>query len=459
MDNDRSKTNVTSNSTTSTLPSDSDSTNSDSEDKEVGPGQLKKVLISPSSLSIDYPTKRKGAAKEILRQDIQNLLSKRSELRPREREMSLRTRKLSIDVLDKLSRRLEVTKELEIATREDDDIHIREMKKNILSESSQLRCVLLEIESSKIFSGIIFSVILLNTALLMAQTFEVAEVRAGFYLNVLDSMFLAFYIIEMILKIFVWRKFYFHSGWNLLDFVIVMLSVFELVLPLMLESVGNFQAASIFRVLRIFRTIRALRALRVLRTIRFLKSLQIIINTLFQSIQSMGAIGTLMALFMYVFAVIGRGLYHEVNNEKFGDLGKSIFTLYQLLTLDDWFMIYKDTLKENKSYWHILIFLIVYIVVEYFIFLNLFVAVLVDNFQLTLEKSALEDHDNDFQDENLFYKEEEKEEEKHSRASTPRLLRNKTVEEIYPDFPPEMKIFITEIDQKFCSVYNTRSFL
>ncbi|XP_022258151.1 cation channel sperm-associated protein 1-like isoform X5 [Limulus polyphemus] len=355
MDNDRSKTNVTSNSTTSTLPSDSDSTNSDSEDKEVGPGQLKKVLISPSSLSIDYPTKRKGAAKEILRQDIQNLLSKRSELRPREREMSLRTRKLSIDVLDKLSRRLEVTKELEIATREDDDIHIREMKKNILSESSQLRCVLLEIESSKIFSGIIFSVILLNTALLMAQTFEVAEVRAGFYLNVLDSMFLAFYIIEMILKIFVWRKFYFHSGWNLLD----------------------------------------------------------------------------------VFAVIGRGLYHEVNNEKFGDLGKSIFTLYQLLTLDDWFMIYKDTLKENKSYWHILIFLIVYIVVEYFIFLNLFVAVLVDNFQLTLEKSALEDHDNDFQDENLFYKEEEKEEEKHSRASTPRLLRNKTVEEIYPDFPPE----------------------
>ncbi|XP_022258152.1 cation channel sperm-associated protein 1-like isoform X6 [Limulus polyphemus] len=351
MDNDRSKTNVTSNSTTSTLPSDSDSTNSDSEDKEVGPGQLKKVLISPSSLSIDYPTKRKGAAKEILRQDIQNLLSKRSELRPREREMSLRTRKLSIDVLDKLSRRLEVTKELEIATREDDDIHIREMKKNILSESSQLRCVLLEIESSKIFSGIIFSVILLNTALLMAQTFEVAEVRAGFYLNVLDSMFLAFYIIEMILKIFVWRKFYFHSGWNLL--------------------------------------------------------------------------------------VIGRGLYHEVNNEKFGDLGKSIFTLYQLLTLDDWFMIYKDTLKENKSYWHILIFLIVYIVVEYFIFLNLFVAVLVDNFQLTLEKSALEDHDNDFQDENLFYKEEEKEEEKHSRASTPRLLRNKTVEEIYPDFPPE----------------------
>ncbi|XP_022258153.1 cation channel sperm-associated protein 1-like isoform X7 [Limulus polyphemus] len=260
---------------------------------------------------------------------------------------------------------------------------------------------------------------------------------SGFYLNVLDSMFLAFYIIEMILKIFVWRKFYFHSGWNLLDFVIVMLSVFELVLPLMLESVGNFQAASIFRVLRIFRTIRALRALRVLRTIRFLKSLQIIINTLFQSIQSMGAIGTLMALFMYVFAVIGRGLYHEVNNEKFGDLGKSIFTLYQLLTLDDWFMIYKDTLKENKSYWHILIFLIVYIVVEYFIFLNLFVAVLVDNFQLTLEKSALEDHDNDFQDENLFYKEEEKEEEKHSRASTPRLLRNKTVEEIYPDFPPE----------------------
>lgn len=121
---------------------------------------------------------------------------------------------------------------------------------------------------------------------------------------------------------------------------------------------------------------------------RFLSNLQVIMITILQSIRSIGAIVILISLFMYMFAVIGRGLYAQADKEHFGNLFLAWFTMFQLLTLDDWFDIYVNTTKNDPSKWHIILFLLLYIVVEYFVFLNLFVAVLVDNFQLALEDQS-----------------------------------------------------------------------
>lgn len=85
-----------------------------------------------------------------------------------------------------------------------------------------------------------------------------------------------------------------------------------------------------------------------------------------------------------MFAVIGRGLFYEVAPARFGTLGKAFFTLFQLITLDDWFYMYSDVVARNPGYGYIIFYLIVYIVLENFIFMNLFVAVLVDNFQRTI---------------------------------------------------------------------------
>ncbi|KXJ24725.1 Cation channel sperm-associated protein 1 [Exaiptasia diaphana] len=85
-----------------------------------------------------------------------------------------------------------------------------------------------------------------------------------------------------------------------------------------------------------------------------------------------------------MFAVIGRGLFYEVSPDRFGNLGKAFFTLFQLITLDDWFYMYSDVVKKDTGYAYIIIYLLIYIVLENFIFMNLFVAVLVDNFQRTL---------------------------------------------------------------------------
>ena len=107
-------------------------------------------------------------------------------------------------------------------------------------------------------------------------------------------------------------------------------------------------------------------------------------GTVMNSMRSIGAIVVIITLFMYMFAVIGRGLYAKDDPDHFGNLYLSFFTLFQLLTMDDWFEIYEAVIKSDPGKWHIITYLLLYIVVEYLIFLNLFVAVLVDNFQLLI---------------------------------------------------------------------------
>ncbi|KAK6477751.1 cation channel sperm-associated protein 1-like [Huso huso] len=85
-----------------------------------------------------------------------------------------------------------------------------------------------------------------------------------------------------------------------------------------------------------------------------------------------------------MFAVIFREMFYQSDPDRFGTMFNTIFTLFQLLTLDDWSYIY--TTSRERGSWFIIIFLALYIVVEYFTFLNLFIAVLVDNFQLTIKK-------------------------------------------------------------------------
>ena len=89
------------------------------------------------------------------------------------------------------------------------------------------------------------------------------------------------------------------------------------------------------RTLRVVSLMRALRALRVLKTLKLLTSLQIIIKTFKNSFTQISAIIILMTVIMYVFAIIGCGLFHRIDKENFGTVFSSIFTCIRLITLDD----------------------------------------------------------------------------------------------------------------------------
>ncbi|XP_070576705.1 cation channel sperm-associated protein 1-like isoform X1 [Ptychodera flava] len=257
---------------------------------------------------------------------------------------------------------------------------------HLITSASPFRRHMYVFIESMSFSGFILVVILLNTAMLCALTFNEVQVKFGWYARIIDYIMMVIYFVECALKLYVWRLYFFKEQWNVIDFTIVCSNIADYSTQIILENDVN-----ILKFLVMFRAMRALRAIRVLRTVRFLKNIQVIMNTCLQSMQSMGAIVMLISLFLYMFAVIGRGLYADVDPSRFGDLWKAVFTLFQLLTLDDWFYIYLDAVHAKPEAVHIIFYLITYIVVEYFIFLNLFVAVLVDNFQLTLEAAAAED--------------------------------------------------------------------
>ncbi|XP_074632161.1 cation channel sperm-associated protein 1-like isoform X1 [Acropora palmata] len=258
--------------------------------------------------------------------------------------------------------------------------------------AGEFRMFIYELTESKVFSVSILFVILLNTVILVIQTDEEFSVKAGWYLSALDNVFLAIYFMEIVLKLYALRSHFFKTGWNIMDLLIVLFTMVDFLLPLIVQNVGSFDVAAIFRLLRMFRAIRALRALRVLRTIRFLKNLQVIMTTILKSFRALSTIVMLQGLFLYMFAVIGRGLFYEVAPARFGTLGKAFFTLFQLITLDDWFFMYSDVIAKSPGHSYIILYLIVYIVLENFIFMNLFVAVLVDNFQRTITAVEVKPH-------------------------------------------------------------------
>nr|XP_028565662.1 cation channel sperm-associated protein 1-like isoform X2 [Podarcis muralis] len=249
-----------------------------------------------------------------------------------------------------------------------------------------LRKIIYDLTQSFIFDFIICSVVAINTVLLVAQTFAVVEIRGEWFFSAMDPAFLSVYVLEAVLKLIALGCEYFRDPWNDIDFFIMCMTVLDFLLPLLISSrQGNRgNKLTLFRVLKICKAVRAIRAIRFLLTLRVMQNLKEVTSTFLLSCESIGAIILLMFSFLFMSSVVLRDMFHEADEKHFGDLFNSIFTLFQLFTLDDWSLIYLTC--QEAGAWYIIIFLIIYILVEYFLLLNLVIAVLVDNFQMALVK-------------------------------------------------------------------------
>ncbi|XP_033115838.1 cation channel sperm-associated protein 1-like [Anneissia japonica] len=193
-----------------------------------------------------------------------------------------------------------VYESVKINDKEEQEILKKELKKKKrLENASPFHKLMYDFTESMLFNGFIMFVILLNTVILCALTYEIIAVRIGWYTTFIDYIFLVIYFLECVAKLYVWRLDYFREAWNIVDFVIVMCNIADLLVPVILGSEVN-----ILQFLGILRAMRALRALRVLRTVRFLNSLQVIMNTCLQSMQSMGAIVSLIFLFLCILLLV-----------------------------------------------------------------------------------------------------------------------------------------------------------
>ena len=205
----------------------------------------------------------------------------------------------------------------------------------------------------------ITAIICLNAITLGLETWPVAMDAAGSALTVIDKSVLAFFILELALKLFVYRLGFFRSAWNVFDFIVV--------------SITFAPAGSGLTVLR------ALRILRVLRLVSVVPGMRRVVNGLLNAIPSMASIILLLGIVFYVASVIATKLFGPDFPDWFGSIGQSAFSLFQIMTLESWSMgIVRPVMDIYPLAW---IVFVTFILVTSFVILNLFIAVVVSAMQ------------------------------------------------------------------------------
>eukprot|EP00586_Coscinodiscus_wailesii_P004045 CAMPEP_0172488904 /NCGR_PEP_ID=MMETSP1066-20121228/18618_1 /TAXON_ID=671091 /ORGANISM="Coscinodiscus wailesii, Strain CCMP2513" /LENGTH=382 /DNA_ID=CAMNT_0013256405 /DNA_START=118 /DNA_END=1266 /DNA_ORIENTATION=- len=210
------------------------------------------------------------------------------------------------------------------------------------------------------FQNFIVLLICVNAIMMGIATFDyvVENPRLNRAFETTDEVFLIIFTVELVLQ-FIYRGMaLFTDGWLVFDFSIIVMS-------------WMFASVQVIRAFRIFRALRLISRVKVMREI---------VTALISVIPRMCAIGVLLLLVKYIFSVmfttLFRDTYPEYTSENyFGNLELSAFTLYQLMTLDNWSDICREVQQKYPWAWAPFI---VYIIISAFVVFNLIIAVVCD---------------------------------------------------------------------------------
>jgi voltage-gated sodium channel len=137
-----------------------------------------------------------------------------------------------------------------------------------------------------------------------------------------------------------------------------------------------------------FAVLRALRVLRVLRLLTVVPSMRRVVGGLLAAVPGLSSIAAVLGLMFYVFAVIASKLFGATFPDWFGNLGLSLYTLFQVMTLESWSMgIVRPVMEVYPYAWA---FFIPFILMATFTMLNLFIGVIVSAMQSFTEADKAE---------------------------------------------------------------------
>lgn len=209
----------------------------------------------------------------------------------------------------------------------------------------------------------ILAVILINAIVLGLETSKAAMAAAGPLLVAIDRACLAVFVVEIGIKLWAFRGAFFRSGWNVFDFVIVAIAL--------IPASGGLSV------------LRALRILRVLRVISIVPSLRRVVEGLIRALPGMGSVFLLMSLIFYVAAVMATKLFGADHDQLFGTIGRSAFTLFQVMTLEGWSDgVVRPVMETDPWAWT---FFIPFILITTFAVVNLVVGLVVNSMQAAAE--------------------------------------------------------------------------
>lgn len=217
-----------------------------------------------------------------------------------------------------------------------------------------------------IVTNTILAVIIFNAITLGLSTSDVINAQIGSILKVIDRIVLGIFVTELMLKFFAYRLDFFRNAWNIFDLVVVALGL--------LPDRDGLSA------------LRGLRVIRAMRLLSVIPQMRAVVQALLDALPGMGAVIIMISIVFYVFGVMATLMYGPSFDEWFGTLGRSLYSLFQIMTLESWSMgIVRPVMEEYPTAWA---FFVPFIVITAFSVLNLFIGLLVNTMQSAVEADA-----------------------------------------------------------------------
>ncbi|KAI4806702.1 hypothetical protein KUCAC02_017515, partial [Chaenocephalus aceratus] len=239
-----------------------------------------------------------------------------------------------------------------------------------------------------------------------------------YILNKINLAFIIVFTFECFVKIVALRCYFFTVGWNIFDFVVVILSIVGIVLADIIEK--YFVSPTLFRVIRLARIGR------VLRLIRGAKGIRTLLFALMMSLPALFNIGLLLFLVMFIYAIFGMANFAYVKRQSgiddmfnFETFGNSMICLFQITTSAGWDSLLSPILNNspeecNASIPHTgttvkgncgnpsvgITFFVTYIIISFLIVVNMYIAIILENFSVATEESTEPLSEDDFE---MFY--------------------------------------------------------
>ncbi|NGZ07614.1 MAG: ion transporter [Magnetococcales bacterium] len=225
-----------------------------------------------------------------------------------------------------------------------------------------------DILASRSFQNGIVGVILFNAAVLGVLTSRNLSPVTVEILEWLDHACLVIFCIELVLKLMVQQLRFFRDGWNVFDFIVVAIAL--------LPATGSLSV------------LRAMRVLRLMRLVSSMPSMRKVISGMFCSMPGVASVAGVLLVIFYVSAILAIGIFRELDPEKFGNLGLTFFTLFQLMTTEGWPTMAREMMKTLPYAW---LFFVPFIIFTTFTTLNLVVGIIVNGMEEAKEESAREE--------------------------------------------------------------------
>uniref|UniRef100_A0A671XGQ0 Sodium channel protein n=1 Tax=Sparus aurata TaxID=8175 RepID=A0A671XGQ0_SPAAU len=290
-------------------------------------------------------------------------------------------------------------------------------QKPIPRPSNKLQGYIFDFTTKQAFDIVIMVLIWLNMVTMMVETDDQSETQED-VLQKINIVFIVIFSGECLLKMISLRQYFFTNGWNVFDFIVVILSIIGMFLSNLIEK--YFVSPTLFRVIRLARIGR------VLRLIKGAKGIRTLLFALMMSLPALFNIGLLLFLVMFIYAIFGMSNFAYVKREdgiddlfNFETFGNSMICLFQITTSAGWDGLLAPILNKlpddcNSTTEHPgssakgdcgnppvgIAFFVSYIIICFLIVVNMYIAVILENFGVATEESAEPLSEDDFE---MFY--------------------------------------------------------